>query len=352
MPSSASERLGSPVHVRAVSRGERTIDIVASDFSKDSYNTRIDPNGLDLEQFRKNPVILLSHNDHRFPVAKALPEMIRVEKGEVLMRIQFPSRGKYEEADIAFELYADGFMRGISIGFVPEDWEDVEEGSGSDKQHVRIYRKARLLEVSLVTIPSNDNALAQRAATLNQNVDEVRARAEHLEQLLESPSQADVEKWRGYFEQKQPVNKAASRAMVAFFKIRGEKQPDDELAAFTRMTEIIEEEASEKVTETTETTIEEKQEETTEEPAEKQEEAEKVEEPTETPTQEAPAEERKASVRIPLSTLKALPGAFIETAVEAAVRASQQGIPVNQLGAVVDTLGDHILSTLSQSKHD
>jgi uncharacterized protein len=334
-----SETISSPVEVRAVSRKDRTIDVVASDFSKDSYNTRIDPKGWDLEQFRKNPVILLSHDDRTFPAAKAIPETIRVEKDELLMRIQFPGRGKYEAADIAFELYADGFMRGLSVGFVPEEWEDVEEG----EDRVRVYRKARLLEVSLVTIPSNDNALAQRAVTLNHDVEEIRSRAQKLEDLIDASTNEDFTKYKDYFIKKQPVNKAASRAMVKFYKVRGLEQPADELEAFTRMTEIIEEEAeepSQTTTQTTETTVEVK----VEEP--------EVEEPTQAPTQEAPAEERKASVRIPLSTLKALPGAFIETAVEAAVRASRQGIPVNQLGGVVDTLGDHILSSISPSKND
>src|SRR5207244_128126 len=109
--------------VRKVNRDKRTISIVASDFSRDSYNTRIDPKGWDLNQFRKNPVILASHDDRSFPVANAIPETIRVQNDELLMDIRFPDQGKHREADIAYELYADGFMRGVSVGFVPTTWE-------------------------------------------------------------------------------------------------------------------------------------------------------------------------------------------------------------------------------------
>src|SRR4051794_41073262 len=105
--------------VRAVDRTKRTIEVIISDFSRDSYNTRFDQAGGDFTQFRKNPVILAWHNDRRFVIGKGLPETLRVVGQETHMTIQFPDEGKHPEADIAFHLYADGFMRGVSISFDP-----------------------------------------------------------------------------------------------------------------------------------------------------------------------------------------------------------------------------------------
>src|SRR3982750_409205 len=89
-----------PTQLRGVNRDARTVDIVASDFSLDSYGTRIDPNGWELEQFRKNPVICLQHDSYaRLPVATAIPESVRVENGRLVMTVQFPPAGTSADAD-------------------------------------------------------------------------------------------------------------------------------------------------------------------------------------------------------------------------------------------------------------
>src|SRR4051795_13072718 len=82
--------------VRAVNTEERTIDVIASTFGKDSYNTRIDQDGWDLAVFKTNPVILWGHDDRGYtgsngmPVAKA--ENVRVENGRLMMTLRFPSK--------------------------------------------------------------------------------------------------------------------------------------------------------------------------------------------------------------------------------------------------------------------
>src|SRR4051812_41147290 len=107
-----------PNETRSVNRDDRTVDIVASTFDIDSYGTRIDQNGWDLEAFRKNPVICLQHDDRGYtasnglPVANAIPETIRIENQRLTMRIRFPEKGKFPLADQVFDLVADGFMRG------------------------------------------------------------------------------------------------------------------------------------------------------------------------------------------------------------------------------------------------
>ena len=54
-----------------------------------------------------------------------------------------------------------------------------------------------------------------------------------------APTPAEIEKWRAYFDKKQPANKAATGVLKKFFDARGETQPDDEVAAWTRMAELI-----------------------------------------------------------------------------------------------------------------
>lgn len=368
---SATQRLGASVHLRTASRDDRTIDIVASDFSRDSYDTRIDPNGWDLTQFVKNPVILAFHNDYKFPVARALPDTIRSERGELLMRIQFPEKGKYPEADIAFDLYADGFMRGVSVGFVPLEWEDVEEGEGDNRRSIRVYRKAKLLEVSLVPIPSNDNALAQRAADLNHDAEDIKQRTEELEKLLDERSQhvetlscgdiqidvrvSDLEAFKAfkeefekrvtYFDEKQRANRASTKALEKFYKrVLKEEQPANELDAWNRMAEVIdvwnrmaeaidamEEPKVEQVTEVSEEVI-----------------AEVVEEPT-PPIEpaEAPQAAPEAPVQLSLDVLAKLPGAIAQACTDAVVKASRQGVPPGEWDPIIEAAGHQFLKALS-----
>lgn len=335
-------RIAQTAEARAVNREERTIDVVASTFALDSYNTRIDPNGWDLEQFRRNPVITWAHDDRGYtasggrPIAKG--ENVRVEDGKLKMRLRFPEEGKFRFADEVFNLMADGFLNAVSVGFDPIEWRDEQS---EEDGHVRIFTKQRLMELAVVTIPSNSEALAERAKRMNADPDEVRVRVQRVEELAEQMrfDLAQVEIWRNYFETKKPVNRAAGQAMKRFFEVRGEKQPENELDAFTRMSEIIEEEA-ERENEEPESPPTGKPEQTTEK---------NEEEPITPQTAEDPQTERKASVRIPLSVLKALPGAFMDSALEAAEKASQRGIPASQWGGVVEKLGEPLHTSISNS---
>ena len=241
--------------VRGVDREKRTIEIVFSDFSLDTYQTRFDQSGWDFTRFKKNPVILAFHNDRKFVVANALPETIRVVGQESRMTIRFPDEGKHPEADIAFHLYADGFMRGVSVGFLPLKWEDVDETDAEGRSiRVRVFRKIRLDEVSLVAILSNENALAVRCRQMKADPEAIKQRTVQFEEALNKapafepqPAEtaqeidaAEHEKFRSYYEKKQPANRAATKAMEKFFKARGETQPGDEVAAWERMAELIE----------------------------------------------------------------------------------------------------------------
>src|SRR4051794_251088 len=177
MSPSKETRQSAAEQLRAVNREQRTVDIVASDFSLDNHGTRIDPAGWDVEQFKRNPVICLQHDSwghsasSGLPIANAIPETVRIENGKLVMRIRFPEKDKFPLADQVFELVADGFLRGISVGFDPQEYEEVEEDVDGFKKRVVVYRKQKLLECSLVTIPSNDNGMVQRAAKMNADLE-------------------------------------------------------------------------------------------------------------------------------------------------------------------------------------
>ena len=78
---------------------------------------------------------------------------------------------------------------------------------------------------------------------------------------------------------------------------------------------------------------------------------EKKEEPTPPstiqPPEEAPPAARIAYVQIPLTALPALQRSVLETCVEAAVKASQQGIPQSEWDGLIDATGKRFQEAIS-----
>ncbi len=326
---SVVQRLHLPVATRSVDKKNLTVDIVASTPSVDSYGTVIDPKGWDVEQFKRNPVITWAHDDRGFtgsdglPIANALPETVRVENGQLKMRLRFTPEDVNPFGYKVFRMIAEGFIHGVSVGFDP-DMEETDTMTDGDGDSVQIFRSSKLLEVAVVTIPSNDDALIQRARQLNRegDLERIRSLARNVEKMArdmedddttlsadatcgrsdcagpgkmdacamgkqcdcrcheraakptdngpEDESPADegkedekeqksadlpaalhdmaqkmtaeyVQKCISYFERKQKPNKAATRVLAKFYKIRGDEPPADEVAAWKGVEEKLEE---------------------------------------------------------------------------------------------------------------
>ena len=347
-----------PTTLRGVNREARTVDIVASDFSIDSYGTRIDPAGWELDQYIKNPVICLQHDSYSgLPVATAIPESVRIENGKLVMTVQFPPAGTSDDADEAFGLIAAGVLRGVSVGFDPSEWKDDEELVEGQKRVIRTYVKQRLMEVSFVTIPSNDNGLVVRARELSADPEALKKQTEQLERSLKermvTVTKEEFEKYQGYFDRKKPANKASTAVLKKFFDSRGEEQPDDEVEAWKRMEEVIDQETKEDQDEI-DTVLEEKPAEIVEETKTEVEAVTTepiVVEEKEAPTPEhvespaaAPQPERTASVQIPLKVLAEFPSNLTRSYLDAAVAALQRGVPVKDACALIDGMNAAITS--------
>lgn len=135
--------------IKSVDREARTFWAVASTEEKDRDGDVIASKGWDLKHFKENPVVLWAHDYRELPVAKAL----NIQKGEGKLRFK-PQFAEHEKAQAVFDLYADGFLKAFSVGFIPKVAEDMEEGG-------KFYKQAELLEISAVPVPSNPGALAE-----------------------------------------------------------------------------------------------------------------------------------------------------------------------------------------------
>jgi HK97 family phage prohead protease len=134
--------------------GGHNFEAVASTGRVDRQRDRVSPKGWSFDTFRKNPVILASHDAGAFPVAKA--ENVRVADNAVRLLGLFPPPGTSRRSDEARALVNAGILRALSVGFRALASPTPNEFGGYD------YATQELLEVSLVSLPANPDALITR----------------------------------------------------------------------------------------------------------------------------------------------------------------------------------------------
>lgn len=105
-------------------------------------------NGWDFDNFMKNPVVLRGHNYWDLPVAKATS--LQVVNGQVIANGEFASEAANPKAQQVRNLYDDGFINAVSVGF---------RVLQRNPENRRIIEKQELLEFSFVTVPSNPEAM-------------------------------------------------------------------------------------------------------------------------------------------------------------------------------------------------
>lgn len=128
---------------------------IASTESKDRDGEIIKQEGWNLKNFKDNPVILASHNYQEFPIGKALG--IKVEEGKLKFQMKLTSAT--ERGKEAIALVKEGILKSFSVGFIPRE---------RDEEDQKIITKAELLEISLVSVPANPEAIVT-AKSLENN---------------------------------------------------------------------------------------------------------------------------------------------------------------------------------------
>jgi hypothetical protein len=126
----------------------------------------IDQTGWDLDEYKKNPVVLWAHDSSAPPIARAnstyLSPVANKSTGEDQIHLmsvaEFPSRDLYPFANMVGRLYKNGFLHGASVGFLPVEYEMSKEREGFAPVD---FKKQKLLEWSAVPVPSNPEGLVQ-----------------------------------------------------------------------------------------------------------------------------------------------------------------------------------------------
>lgn len=140
--------------VEEVNEKDGTISVaVASDNSIDRDGEIVEPGGIDTGNFEKNPVLLYAHDYRSDPIGKVLE--ITKDENRMLFKPKFAVE-ESQRAKMYFDLVKGGYLNAFSIGFIPKEWQDRTNSDGSIS---RVFTKTELLEISLVPVPANPNAL-------------------------------------------------------------------------------------------------------------------------------------------------------------------------------------------------
>ncbi len=136
--------------------GTRRVRFCFSDGSVDRMGDTIDPAGWDLTAFKRNPVALFGHDSGAPPIGRACN--VQVEGARLMGDIEFADANTYAFADTIYKLAKGGYINTVSVGFMPTKYElskDPDRPWGID------FLEQELLEISVVPVPANANALVE-----------------------------------------------------------------------------------------------------------------------------------------------------------------------------------------------
>lgn len=170
------ERVAQLAHVRAIKEESRSIDVIASTGTVDSYNERIDQTSWQLDRYLANPVVLYAHDSDELPIGTA--SNVGVVDGKLQATITFVTADLNPQAEQVFQLMKAKVLRAVSVGFRCHSYRwEVEQ----DREFLTLA-DCELLEISVVPVPANPEALARRMKTAGPR----KSAAPHGEKRMES----------------------------------------------------------------------------------------------------------------------------------------------------------------------
>lgn len=131
---------------------EKVMRFVASteDPGRDGMIVKAD--GWQLENYRKNPVVLFGHRYGEPPIGRA---DVKIDGKRLLADVTWDLADPFA-ASIARK-YADGFLSAVSVG-----WDTLQTEPSSNPNIRAVVTKSELLDISAVPVPGDPDALLMR----------------------------------------------------------------------------------------------------------------------------------------------------------------------------------------------
>ena len=144
------------IEIKEHDENNKSFLIVASSENVDRDGDIIMQDGWNLKNFKRNPVMLWSHGYDRPPLAVSDKTWVDKKENQLMVRPKFDVNDEF--ALKIYNKYINGFMKAVSVGFAPEEYEKVDEDA-NDWWGPFKFIKQELLEVSFVNVPAHQDAL-------------------------------------------------------------------------------------------------------------------------------------------------------------------------------------------------
>lgn len=198
--------------VRVIDEKQGLVEYIASDESIDSYGEIVCAGGADFSRFQKNAPFVDSHNYDSIGCCLGKVVDFRVQGRQVVETTQWAigmgKDGQDTMADWGFRMTSAGFLKAVSIGFMPLNyatkWDSNQSAFSQALQDMNVPASAGVsciylswlqLELSACCIGANANAVARayKAGVINDaaldQISSLRAKRETADRTV---SPADV----------------------------------------------------------------------------------------------------------------------------------------------------------------
>lgn len=171
-----------PAAIRAVGEREFCFTAVPAKRGRDGHV--LVSSGVDLANYRRNPVVLWQHAAAN-PVARCTG--LSVIDGELRGSAEFPPAGASELADEVCALVKSGVGSAVSVGFDVLESEPLDPKQPRGRQ--RILR-SELLEISLVSVPADTGAVITERTHYRRSTMMAAEATRHLIKVSENVDEA------------------------------------------------------------------------------------------------------------------------------------------------------------------
>ena len=206
------------VRIKSVNEDEYTIDAVFSTEDEDRHGDIV-RQAWDLKNFKKNPVILNSHNYWSATDVIGKCIKIGVKNGQLEGTIKFAVE-ENPEAKIIYDLYRGEYLTSFSVGFIPKEFSDKGE-----------ILKSELLEISAVSVPANAYARAKGAGIdikrLFKGMIELMAKEEGIDEDLDDEEEEEGADDELEAKKDEEVEEKEEEAPEVEEKKEEEKEPEE-----------------------------------------------------------------------------------------------------------------------------
>jgi len=154
----------------------------------------IEASAWNLDVYKSNPVLMLSHDYASPPIGKIL--WVKADETGLKFKARFANTERGREI---YSLYKDDIMKAFSVGFSPKkvDTQPDKDMKYKGMNLKKVFKEVDLIEISCVSIPSNSGALVEyvksgkiRTKSLQQEFDNI---LEIIESKEDLPSVEDKE---------------------------------------------------------------------------------------------------------------------------------------------------------------